>query len=113
MDSPQISEAFALTAELATLSGASKINELPGCWEYTINEEWHIALNGHNEQMASTRCKKVPAFSIALSLLPAGMPVAFLSVTDGIFMSGSEDDFIAALKAERESLFDCGLFCGC
>lgn len=100
MSAGSISEAFMLTVELATLSGASKINELPGCWEYTIGGQWRISFNGHKETIQCSKGRKVPAHSIALEYIPTGFPAAILCINEGIFMSGSEDDFIAAVKDE-------------
>jgi hypothetical protein len=45
--SEKISLAFMEIAKLAEALGVKEINKLDGCWECQVDEQWHVAVNGH------------------------------------------------------------------
>ena len=40
-------DAYLLICELARANGVERYETLPGCWEYSLDECWTFAVNGH------------------------------------------------------------------
>lgn len=101
-DSRPLSVAFCEIVEWSQALGAERINQLAGCWEGAVDEQWWIAINGHNEDTECSRGAKVPPFSayVEFNRWPAG----FLNPYSGTLAAGelaNEDTLIAALQAAR------------
>ena len=93
-DKIQIPECFNKVAELAIKLGAAPLNKHPGCWEYDVDDQWSIKLNGHD-----TETDGIPPFLLAVSY--NGWPAGIVSPTEGGVIaagtSANEDTFIEAL----------------
>lgn len=95
--------AFCAVVELAEALGVSKINEFPGCWELQVDDQWFIALNGHDKPTACSRnptgFEGVAPFCCYVEF--NGWPAGVVSPSDGVFAAGSaanEQTFIEAMK---------------
>lgn len=97
-----ISQVFALVAELAQLDGAAPISSWPGLWERGIDEQWTIVANGHSTPMRYKNMDIPPYNHVVLyNGLLAGMFTPF----DGTIAAGqeaNEDSLIQALKRAIE-----------
>lgn len=100
-----LSEAFTRVCDLALALGVKSIKDLPGCWEYQVDEHWWIAVNGHN---GATRCAKgadVPPFRCYVEF--NGWPAGIIDPYGGTIVAGeaaNEDAFIAALDKAIEAV---------
>src|SRR5262245_31738092 len=102
-EAEKVSIAFVAVADLAAALGVSNINRLPGCWEYDVDEQWRIALNGHEQPTKCERGMAVAPFHCYVEF--NGWPAGELSPYGGYFAVGdaaNEDAFIEALKAATE-----------
>ena len=100
-----ICEAFAEIALLADALGVRRINELEGCWEYQVDEQWRFALNGHNTPHDTDDGVRVPPFSAFVEF--NGWPAGIIDPAGGVLAAGdaaNESTFIAALQAARAAL---------
>lgn len=87
-------------AELATALGVRAIHRLPGCWEYQIDEQWWIAINGHDEPVTCSTGARVDPFHIFVTY--NGWPAGILTPFAGTLAAGAaanEETFIAAIEA--------------
>ena len=95
-----ISEAFALLAELGNAIVASPFNKHPGCWEYQIDDQWWIAVNGHTEPMACSRSEiAIQPFHCYIEF--NGWPAGVMNPVGGTIAAGdaaNEDAFVQALR---------------
>jgi hypothetical protein len=99
----QIAEAYYTVVELAAALGVKKINELEGCWERAVDEQWFVAFNGHKEPMKVSRGATLPPYEIYIEF--NGWPAGVIGPDGGIIAAGdaaNEKTFIAALKAAIE-----------
>jgi hypothetical protein len=97
-DDRQISELFAKIVAFAEARGVSNINELPGCWETTAEEQGlFIAVNGHGEAKDTTTGFPLDPFHAFVTV--NGWPAAVVSPFGGTIMGGWEDDLIARIEA--------------
>lgn len=99
-----VSLAFVEIAKLTEALGVSHINQLPGCWEYQVDEQWRIALNGHLEPTKCSMGMAVAPFHCYVEWggFPAG---EFHPVHGGFIAAGeaaNEETLIAALKQATE-----------
>lgn len=97
----KVSEAYAKIAELASVLGVKRINELPGCWEHQIDALWWFAINGHDGPMAHSG-GEAPIDSFDVYVKFNGWPAGVLGPGGGIIAAGAaanEDAFIAAIDA--------------
>ena len=88
--------------ELAEVTGAASIKDLPGAWEHRVDDRWYVAANGH-----STPVRVEPLNAMAWDLPPYTFGVWFNGWFAGEFtpMGGymaagetaNEDALIAAL----------------
>lgn len=99
-----LSVAFCLIADLATLLGVRKINELKGAWECIIDDNWIIAVNGTKQTVESrpegTMGADIPPVHAAVWY--NGWLASLMTPSGGCFAAGSaanEDTFIEALTA--------------
>ena len=93
----QISLAFMEVVKLAEALGVSHVNQLPACWEYKVDDNWFIALNGHQWP---TKCGS--GFYVEWCGFPAGE----FSPYGGFIAVGSEaneEALITALKRATEA----------
>lgn len=100
----QISEAFLGVVNLGLALGLKNLHKLPGCWEYQVDEEWWISLNGHTSTVKNSHGVDVPPFNVMVEFL--GWPAGSLDHIEGILPAGKEDGFIAALKAASKKISD-------
>ena len=71
-----MSEAMLAIANLAIALNAHPVNQYEGCWEYQIDDDWWVALNGHKEPCFNeTSGGMVPGFSASIQFngCPAGI----------------------------------------
>jgi hypothetical protein len=97
-------EAFGVIAELALKLGAHPMNRHPGCWEYRVDENWVIAVNGHRDERQTKAGVRVMPFSCYVEF--NGWPAGVIDPTGGIIAAGglaNETTFIAALKVALEA----------
>lgn len=95
-----MSEAFILIVQLATTLGARAIAELDGCWEHVVDDNWHIAINGHREPAKCSTGEDVPPFACYVQW--NGWPAGLITPAGGTIAAGeaaNEDTLIDALKA--------------
>ncbi len=100
MTDKPVSLLFILLADYGNKNGAAPLSQFEACWEKQIDEQWWIAMNGHQEPKACSHGNMVESFScyVEFNGFPAGMIYPF----GGILAAGSaanEDIFIEALKA--------------
>lgn len=89
--------------KLAKYDNLSKTNELPGCWERTIDDRWWLALNGHGEATESSRGTTVSPYSCYIEC--DGWPAAVIDWHSVEFCAGetaNADTFCAAIDAACE-----------
>jgi len=94
-----VSEAFAAIAELALSLGASRICDLPGCWEHQIDAQWWVSVNGHRDPCRDSRGHDVPGFTAFLEY--AGWPAGLIDPRGGVIAAGgaaNEGTFIEAVR---------------
>jgi hypothetical protein len=101
MNTPDIiTESFAKLAHLGCLVGAAPITQFDGCWEYRLDEQWEIAMNGHKEPRKCSFGVEVAPFHCYLQY--NGWPAGVFNPRGGTIAAGScanEDTFIAAIDA--------------
>ena len=95
-----VSEAFATIVALAERLGVKRINELPSCWEHQIDEQWWVAINAHQQEIACSTGAPVPPFHayVTFNEWPAGL----FSPRGGTIVTGeaaNEATLIAAVNA--------------
>lgn len=95
-------------ARLITLWRALRLpplNQLPGCWEHTVNEQWAFSFNGHMEPRPCAEGVTVPPIHAAVWF--NGWPAGLLGPYGGHIAAGecaNEDAFLAALEAAIASV---------
>lgn len=103
-DREAINLAFMEITKLCEALGVSGINQFPGCWEYQVDEQWRIALNGHREPTKCSTGFLVAPFHCYVEW--GGLPAGEFHPTHGGFIAAgdvaNEDAFIAALKQATE-----------
>lgn len=87
--SERISEAFLAIIDWATSLGAINIKQLEGCWEHDLGE-FHIAINGHAEEMQSSIGMDVEPYGALVTR--NGWPYALLNAGHGIILAETPDD---------------------
>ena len=95
----RITEVFVELVALAERLGISRVNELPGCWEYQIDDEWSIAVNGHREPVECSAGVMVQPFSAYVQW--RGWPAGVIDPVGGMIVAhanANEDGLIAAIK---------------
>jgi len=98
----RFSVSFALIAKLCEALGVSHINKLDGCWEYKLDDNWFIAVNGHRKAMKANGVTVQP-FHCYVEF--NGWPAGDLSPFGGWIAAdaeANEDAFIQALKAATD-----------
>lgn len=98
--SEQLSEAFVRAAHLAIALGARNINRLPGCWEYRLDDDWRIAINGHGADSLAFGQVNVPPYALYAEC--QNTPMAFIYPHGGTVIGNAEDALIDALKRAME-----------
>lgn len=104
-ETESISEAFEAIVELAQAMGVSKINQLPGCWEVQVDDQWRISLNGHAEPTKDSLGHEVPPYHCSVDF--NGWPAGIFSPKGGIIAAGAaanEDALIEALRKKTREV---------
>jgi hypothetical protein len=112
-DADAVVEAFGVIAELGIAAGAAPINRFNNCWEFQVDDQWWIAMNGHQTPRPASSengaSAKVP-FSvdpfycyIEYNGWPAGL-ICPLGGTIAAGIGANEDTFIAAIRARIAAL---------
>ena len=86
--------------------GVEEIVSIDGAWEYRIDEQWYIAVNGHTHEVEVT-----PDGMMSTRLLPYhfciwqhGLIVAVFTPTDGSFLGDAEEELNLAIFDAIESM---------
>ena len=103
---------FVLMCDLGLKLGVKRINELPGCWEQRVDDQWWFAMNGHNEPMIARSSDGASSSGEGVSVPPFhayveynGWPAGMLTPYDGILAAGegaNEETFAAALESATQ-----------
>jgi hypothetical protein len=99
-DLPPVTLAFALLADYSNKQGAAPLSKFENCWEKQIDEQWWIAMNGHDEPRKCSKGAEVEPCNCYVEF--NGWPAGILDPFGGILAAGAvanEDSFIEALKA--------------
>lgn len=98
-----LSEAFCEVAALAERLGIKNIASHGRPWVHKIDDSWVLAINGTKEPQ---ECR--PEGTMGADIQPFHMAVwyngwlaALLNPYEGVFLNGSENDFIAAVKGAQ------------
>lgn len=94
---------FDETIKLALALGASSIKDLPGCWECEVDDQWWVAINGHDAPCKCSHGASVDPFTAYFEF--NGWPCAMVAAWGGDILSGeaaNEHALIAALAARRK-----------
>lgn len=59
-----VCEAFVVVCEMGVAMNIAPVNTMPGCWEHQVDDHWWIAMNGHNDEMVTSKGQKVPPFHV-------------------------------------------------
>jgi hypothetical protein len=97
---PPVSEVMAEIAAMAAALGVTRINEMEGCWEHQIDDQWWVAVNGHQEDMECSTGGKVPPYGMWFEY--NGWPAGLVGASGGWVAAGAaanEDSLIDAIKA--------------
>jgi hypothetical protein len=97
-----IAQVFALACELAVKLGATSINHLPGCWEYQVDDQWRIALNGGDEPRKCATGVEVPRFHLYVTF--NGFPAGFVTPTEGCIAAGDAANERALIRALKKAI---------
>jgi hypothetical protein len=93
-----LSALFLKIAELAEAIGLRSIKSLPGCWEFQIDGTWWIAVNGHDEPMATSKGgTPVPPFMAYVEF--NGWPAGLLDPYGGMLAAGTIANEAALTRA--------------
>ena len=97
---------FDAIVEMSDRLKVYRIGDLPGCWEYQIDEAWWIAVNGHKEPVSVFRPQhpgvpvSVPPFTAYIEY--NGWPAGLIDPARGTMAAGegaNQDAFMAACDA--------------
>lgn len=102
MSEPQMSECFYRICDLANALGIAPLNQHEACWEYQVDLQWFIALNGHNEPKPLKGRPEIVVQPFRVYVEFNGWPAGILHWGGGIIAAGeaaNEDTLIAALIA--------------
>lgn len=107
-----VPEVVVKIAELANALDVADIKDLPGCWEYQVDEQWWFAINGGTEPRATSRRGEGKVDPIELepfNLLVEfnGWPAGLLNMHGGSFAVGTaanEGTFIEALQRKIDEV---------
>ena len=97
----EYSLAFAKIVELADVLNVKSIKDLSGLWEYQIDDNWKIKLNGHKEK--NIHC--IPPFNCLIEF--NGFTAGLINPYGGIIACGdiaNEDTFIDAIVIKIKNL---------
>ena len=101
----QVPEAMMAICELGLAVGAAPLNKHAGCWELRIDEQWEIAMNGHDSPTKCSYGCDVPPFAVYVQF--NGWPAGVIHPTGGWIAAGevaNEDAFIAAVRRRTEAV---------
>lgn len=96
-----ITEAMMAVADYAQSMDMVPVNKVEGCWENQVNEQWWIAVNGHQENKLCSKNIDVPPFTCYVEF--NGWPAGYINPYGGVLAAGTaanEETFVAALKAQ-------------
>jgi hypothetical protein len=91
---------FAGLSRLAAQAGVTAIDKLPGCWEIQIDEQWFVAVNGHETELRDSKGHRVPPYHAFLEY--NGWPAGVINPFAGFIAAGesaNEETLIAAIEA--------------
>lgn len=101
----EITRAMLAVVEYCQKKGVTNIRDLPGVYEADVDDDWHIALNGHAENLRVTYLgADVEVEPYKCFVWYRGFPAAYFSATDGVCVAGwvNEDTFVQALRRAAE-----------
>ena len=86
--------------------GVEGIASIDGAWEYRIDEQWYIAVNGHDHEVEVTVDGMM---SIKLSpyhfcIWQYGWIVAVFTPTAGVFLGDNEEELVLAIFEAVENM---------
>ena len=97
---------FEAVIEMCFRLGVREIDNLEGCWECQIDDDWWIAVNGHKDPCEAKppqheKTIEVPPFTAYVEY--NGWPAGLLDPKGGIIAAGdyaNEQTFVAACEAK-------------
>jgi hypothetical protein len=107
-DEIELTEVFSLVVTLCHALGVVNIKDLPGAWEYRIDDQWEIAVNGHREAIeipndGSRRMGcTIPPFESAIWF--NGWLAGLMSPFDGILAGGEACNEAALIDALHKAI---------
>lgn len=87
----------ALCCELAALCGQASLQDVPGCWEHQVDENWLLSLNAHQQKVTDSRGAPVPALCVWAHHLK-GIALGVISPVGGFVLGTSEAELLGALE---------------
>lgn len=104
-----VCEAFYKLAELAGALGIKSINDLPGCWEHAIDNQWTVAMNGHSGPVICSHGASLPGYHCYIERL--GTPMGLIQPYGGVLIDmenardgTTENALISAIDAALSRL---------
>lgn len=96
--------AFMAVADLCIETGNHPLQKHAGCWEYQIDDQWFIAVNGHQAPMLCSK-SDVQVDPFCCYVMFNGWPAGIMNPIGGQIAAGAaanESTFIAAFHAATE-----------
>lgn len=84
--------------ELITAYDAHSIKDLPGAWEMKIDNAWHLAVNGHPEDISVE-----PPGMMEVAIPPYHFCVWYNGWLAGLFHPTAGGEFLAGHRANEET----------
>lgn len=108
----EVPEAFRLVMRLGVLAGASPLTKYTNCWEFSVNEDWAFAMNGHREEKETSLTDKRKVPKMTCLVFWRKHQAGILNPFDGKFATApenadvdiSEEAFVRALKTKIAEL---------
>ena len=99
METRTLAQSMRALADEILSEAAAPLNKRVGCWELRVDEQWEIAMNGHNSPIQCSHGCEVPPFAVYVQF--NGWPAGVIGPSGGWIAAGevaNEDAFIAAVR---------------
>lgn len=95
-------EVFGKTVELMLLHGHKNLYQLPGCFEFEIDQNWKVILNPHSQSAFDITGGEVLPYNMIVK--HRSVPVGVFDPYGGTIMSEAEHDLNTVLTRQLEKL---------